>query len=939
MKRKGVFFLAIIVLSLLNNSYSDQPGELNLAGTWQFQLDPDNKGVSEQWFNKDLQDTITLPGATDENKKGPGNSKNDTVNYLTRTYPYWGAAWYQKKVEIPKEWAGKQISLVLERTKRTSVWIDKESAGGQDSLAVMQTYNLSSILTPGMHTITIVVDNKKNPPVYGHQIAEDTQTNWNGIVGQIALVAQDPVWIADTRIYADIVSKKIKAIFTIGNKTGKPAFGKIVFNVKNKNAGNDTTFSPEESAVSNLVDGATISAEYEMGSKAQLWDEFTPVVYELRASLETAGDGTTYKDSASVEFGLREFKTKDKQFCINGKTIFLRGKHDACVFPLTGYAPMDTEGWQRVFRIAKTYGINHYRFHTWCPPEAAFAAADREGIYLQPELPNFGIDISKDPAKIAYNKSEALRIIKTYGNHPSFVMFAMGNEIGGGQKVRKELVQMLQKADPRRLYAQASNYDLGKFVFQEGDDYWTTMRNKLGPDSAVRGSFAHVDIPLGHIQQTGVPSTMKDYSAAIRDITVPVVSHEIGQYQVSPNYKEIEKYTGVVYPRNFEIFRDRLSAKGMLDEADAFFKASGALSVICYREDIEAALRTPKFGGFQLLDLQDFPGQGTALVGILDAFMDSKGLIQPEEWRQFCSSTVPLLLIPKYTWRADETIEATIKAAHYGAADLKDAKPAWQLLDQSGKMVLEGKLDTLNIPQGTLTEIGTIKIPLKDCNVPQKMTIKISLNGTEFTNKYPIWVYSSSVDIAFPENITVSRVWDEETQNKIQSGKPVLLIPELKNLPGSIEGFFASDFWCYPMFRSISEGAKKPIAPGTLGILCDPQHPALAAFPTESHSNWQWWNLVMNSRSVILDDTPKNFRPIIQVIDNFERNHKLGLLFEGKIGKGNLLMCSMDLLGNLNQPECRQMLYSLLQYMQSGSFNPKTELPAEFISKIVTEKP
>ena len=102
---------------------------------------------------------------------------------------------------------------------------------------------------------------------------------------------------------------------------------------------------------------------------------------------------------------------------------------------------------------------------------------------------------------------------------------------------------------------------------------------------------------------------------------IPVVSHEIGQYEVYPNFHEIEKYTGVLKARNFEVFRDRLKETGMLDWADDFFYTSGKLSVQCYKEELEAAARTKRLAGYQILDIQDFSGQGTALVGILDALI------------------------------------------------------------------------------------------------------------------------------------------------------------------------------------------------------------------------------------------------------------------------------------------------------------------------------
>ena len=139
------------------------------------------------------------------------------------------------------------------------------------------------------------------------------------------------------------------------------------------------------------------------------------------------------------------------------------------------------------------------------------------------------------------------------------------------------------------------------------------------------------------------PETMTDYRDFVEQHkNAPVVSHEIGQWCVYPNLDEMTKYTGLLKARNFEIFQDQLERNGMLNQAHDFLMASGKLQALLYKEDIESALRTPGFGGFQLLDLHDFPGQGTALVGVLDPFWDSKGYITAEQYRRFAGPIVPL---------------------------------------------------------------------------------------------------------------------------------------------------------------------------------------------------------------------------------------------------------------------------------------------------------
>jgi hypothetical protein len=437
----------------------------------------------------------------------------------------------------------------------------------------------------------------------------------------------------------------------------------------------------------------------------------------------------------------------------------------------------------------------------------------------------------------------------------------------------------------------------------------------------------------GHIENR-LPSTMVDFSASIAGVPVPAIGHEAGQFQVYPDYREIPQYTGVTRARNLEIFRERLEEAGMLDQAHDFLRASGALSVICYREDIEAALRTPGLAGFQLLDLQDFPGQGTALVGMLNVFMESKGLIEPGEWRRFCCETVPLLRMKKYTWITDETFLGRVQVAHYGPADLPDARVTWTVRGRDGQDLAGGVFDTMTIKQGTVFEVDMFSLPLGAIAAPQNLTITIAIEGTEYRNRYPIWVYPPKVDNSTPNNVMITDSFAAAgTQTHLASGGNVLLLPKLDQLPHSVEGGFQSDFWS-PMFAAAAKRRGVKMPPGTLGILCDPDTPALVEFPTEFHSNWQWWHLVKNSRPIILDDTPADYRPIVQVIDNFARNHKLGLIAETKAGNGKMLICAIDLLGHQDQPEARQLLHSLLQYVDSPAFAPSVELDAKILENL-----
>jgi hypothetical protein len=911
----SAFVSCVLFPCVFMTSAAGAEEKASLAGEWRFQLDRNRAGIDQRWFEADLNDKIMLPGTTDLAKKGdPGVARDP--DRLSRRFPYVDAAWYQRTIDIPEKWNGKRITLTLDRSKPSRAWLDGRELGARDSLVAPHVYELGLAVKPGKHRLSIQVDNGKLRPIGDpHQVSDNTQTNWNGIIGRIELAATDPVWLETITTFPDVEKKSIRVRAKIGNLTGFPAEGKLTINALSRNCPRVHRPSPVTVTFTKLEAGQDVEATLELGADALAWDEFSPALYQLEIVLQGKAGVTPFLDKQTLDAGLRSFIAKGTQFQVNGRNTFLRGKHDACVFPLTGFPPMDKEGWLKVMRVAQSYGINHYRFHTWCPPDAAFAAADELGIYMQPELPNwlpFGDNAEHD----RYMLEEGRRLLSAFGNHPSFVMMSLGNEMSGSRPAMAATVAALRAHDPRHLFAQGSNNFFASPSQAEGDDYWTTMRTRSG-DSMVRGSFSHADLPLGRIQ-TAPANTMDDFSKAIAGVTIPVIGHETGQYSVFPDLKEIPKYTGVLEARNFEIVRDRLQSRGMLDHADDFTRASGRLAALCYRADNELAFRTRGFGGFQILDLQDFPGQGTAMVGILNAFMGSKGLITPEEWRQSCSSSVLLLRFPGYTWTNDQTFTATAEIAHYGKEPIAKAAATWALRDEAGKLVLSGTLSSADVPQGSLTTLGAVSFPLDKVKAPARLNLEIKLGAVK--NQYPLWVYPArSAQTA--DGVIIANKFDEKTRSALAQGARVILMPD-EALPGTLPSIFTPDFWCWSMFSKYAN------PPGTMGLLMDPKHPALAEFPTDFYSNWQWFDIANASRPVILDELPAGTRPIVQVIDNFTRCHRLGLVSEFTFGKGRLLLVSVDLNALTDKPAPRQLLASLISYAKSDRFKPTQPLPA-----------
>ncbi len=633
----------------------------------------------------------------------------------------------------------------------------------------------------------------------------------------------------------------------------------------------------------------------------------------------SSGDEIIWRDRRVLRFGLREVGVQGTQITLNGRPIFLRGTLECCIFPLTGYPPTDVESWRRILRICKAHGLNHIRFHSWCPPEAAFLAADELGFYYQVECPvwaNQGAAIGEGRPVDAWLFQEGWRILDAYGNHPSFLLMAYGNEPAGRfEEYLAEWVTYWRKRDPRRLYTGGAGWPM-----IEENQYHNT--------------------PIPRIQQWGAglasrinakpPETMTDYRAFVEQAGAPVISHEIGQWCVYPNFDEIAKYVGALKPKNFEIFRDFLEANHMGDQAKDFLLASGKLQALCYKEEIESALRTSDFGGFQLLDLHDFPGQGTALVGVLDPFWDEKGYITAEQFRRFCNSTVPLARMQKRYWRTDETFQAEVQLFHFGPTPLVDAALEWRFLGDDGTVWAHGKwLLPGRVEVASQSIVGEIRCALADFPPARKYTLILTLDtgGERYENDWDLWVFAPRLELPVTSQTVLASSIDE-AMHKLQTEGRVLLLLDPAQVNTSSQIGFSSVFWNTAWTRG------QP--PHTLGILCNPVHPVFADFPTEYHSNWQWWELIHGAAAMQIDQLPPALRPLVQPIDTWFEARRLALLFEAQLGAGRLMVCSMDLRTNLNERlVARQFLYSVLRYMEGDAFAPRVAIDKEQLCSLV----
>lgn len=883
--------------------------KIDLSGQWQVKLDAEKQETMPQAY----PETMMLPGTTSAAGLGMPNPAKET-GCLTDAYRFEGAAWFMRTFTAG-DWTGEQTMLTLERTRKTTVYLDGRPIGHQESLCTPHRYFLPPVHA-GEHTLVIRVDNTDYPTRGGHLTSPDTQSNWNGITGEISLTVAHTL-LTDLTVRPDL---RRGCLRVHGHIIGAPdGVAGIVL------PGQMEHLLPYRRGV---LDG-----ECPLKGNEAFWDEAHPEIHTISIDL----DGDVYETT----FGLRDVRTLGRRLLINGRETFLRGKVDNLLYPKTGYTPTDVASWMTILGIAKEYGINHYRYHTACPPDAAFTAADLLGMYMAPELPFWGTVAEEgeegyDERERDFLFQEGFRILREYGHHPSFLWLSLGNELWGSKDVLNRMMRAYREADDTKLYSSgANNYQFVPDVLDEENVF---VGVRLGRERLIRGSYAMCDAPQG-IVQTTAPESVSNYDASIVPETlgqsgeagkvqiqygtgvkevdaqsadalipdVPVISHEVGQYVFYPDFSEIPHYTGPLKPRNIEAMRKNLERAGLYGEHEAFFRQTGHLAVDCYKREIETLLRSREVSGFQLLDLQDYTGQGTALVGVLNAMMENKGLISAEEWREFCAGTVVLGEFASFTGMMGEDIRFDVQISE---CDPEKQHTCIRCTLMDGERELYACDVTPGARQGRLTDAVSVTFPAECYRDAMQeritgLTVVLTLeDGTR--NHYPIWLIP-------PIDIRITREGIEKDGRMVafvsaeeKADGAAIVVPSAE---GQLPAEYCTDFWCYPMFRSISESMGKPVPVGTMGLSIDTASPLLKRFAQEDYTTPAWYAILQTAH---VQRLPADIHPAVQMIDNTERCARLGILYQ----QDGVWHLTARLWEKPNDPAVRALAWSLWEALK-----------------------
>lgn len=939
-------------------------GQMDLPGT----LDENGIGHRDVGANQWHPDAVLGNAAGEIDKDAP------IATRFTRRHTYEGEARISRKITVP-DYGTDRLFVLAERARALRLLVDGEACSvfRQGTLSTPYIFELTGA-APGEHEFTFLSDNSypgmpKAAIYYSSAATDETQTNWNGILGECSMYTRPQNFIDSLRVYPRAVKKEEK------NKAGgyvldvcvelapgaKKVYkdAKIILQSEALAAGEleDTQTLTEIISYSGegLAEAGTDKEEnpktmeiwfrdLPLRENVKLWDEDEGNLYEMAVTLDN-GMSAEDKGGSTAEcrtrFGIRSFGDNGSgRLALNGRAIFLRGEANCAEYPETGHPPMTIPEWKEMLLKYRSYGINFVRFHSHCEPEAAFAAADELGMLLQPELSHWDPkDAFGTEESYRYYRAELVDLLKTYANHPSFVMLTLGNELQAqdeGRERMRELVRTAKRMDPTRLYANGSNAFYGEEGCDPESDFYTSQSCK---DVVIRGTFSGM---RGYLNEN-YPSADRTYDEAMAEIRKeyqkPVFSFEVGQFEVLPDFEELESFHGISDPVNLKLIKKRVEERGLLPTWEKYVEATGELSRLAYREEIEAAMRTRELSGISLLGLQDFPGQGTALVGMMNSHLEPKpyDFARPERFREFFQECRILVKLPHYTYEAGERLIAEVEAANFGKRNIEGVF-CWTLagkksvsengncepaeIKSKNTVIATGEDTEITICRpGSYTEVGSLDIPLDFVEKNTALTLKVRIGDS--ISAYPIWVYRKTTPVC-PENVYETRAFDVKTREILQNGGRVYLSPDAdkESLPNSIKTQFTTDFWSVGTF-SDQEGG--------MGQLIDTEHPIFKEFPTDFHTDWQWW-IMATKRAVIL---PHPMKTIITEMDSYAFLRPMAQMIEFRCLKGKVLLSTMELHKSQQYPEVRALQASIYTYLSGENFEPAEEITEEELSMLV----
>ena len=927
-----------------------------LDGTWKFATDPDDRGEAEQWF---------LPSATLPKMPLPGYAPTadgtirvpgiwDNQGYGTETnevrHNFIGKGWYKRQIEIPDDWAGRRVFLVITGASRyAKTWVNDHFLGEHIGAKSVFEYDITKYVSPGKTaTLTIQVDSKQRWEIDALSgcsfLIDYLETPWGGIWGHVLLEARSDAWLSDLFIEPDVAESSCTASATLNGDAALADGVRLeVFDATGTRVAEATS---KPSRVTAAI------------PDAKLWTPDSPTLYTARLSL--LKDGKTI-DSIESRFGMREFTIDGPYILLNGKRVMLRGYGDDHIYPEQMAMPSDKELYLKRLRLIKSYGFNHVRHHSTMMPPEYYDACDEVGMISTGEfpiiyhivLPGVGskwqklVPAGTDPvaAHETYRR-EWTAVLRQFRNHPSIMCWAMGNELGqydGLPKPRTLFADIARQYDPQRFFIDsdgvapnvlAGNVPNDPLSDRDTLDFYTVQFNDPGANPIDNSGKFHTPRPLK-----------------------PNISHEAGNYVTFSRPDLVDQFQHNIKPFWLTDGKTKLEKLGLFQEANGWAEKSEQLYSLLHKYNLEGLRKNPFLSGYHWWLFQDY---WTSSNGIVDHYFRPKSIAK-DDVVKFNNDVVLLQDGLQRTYRGQEHLKLKLLVSNFSFERLQ-GNLRWKVTVGDRTVAQEQHALTNPVPQGELVEIGIIDVELPEIESPanMKITIELTANGKHFANDWPSRLYPAVIQPkALPVPVYANEIYakqfpgwsiqpipskgdlgdravyltswpcDPRIVDALKRGASVVLIDGADQLMESCPITFRTSWW--------RAGEKPHDSKNHTGTFVY-DHPVTRAIAPDDWCDDGWFHLIEGSKKFNLETGPTRPEVIIRALPGMLVVKDYALLFEVGAEKGTLLASGLNHRRAKGRPENEWLVARLLEHAAQLK-QPKAKWLASIFPEVVSVAP
>ena len=863
-----------------------------------------------------------------------------------------GVGWYKKEIEVPKDWAGKTVTMTIGGARVESfVFINGMFAGYHFGHNTPFETDLTDHLEYGKtNCITIAVSNLA--PYINSCALRGFQSSAAGIYGDVVIHVSDGPGRIESLFLRPIknLSKirwwvDLKAKHGTNEETTKLCW-KIADNQRK-------TIKSGEINVRALEAGELYRLEFDIDSNGiGPWSVWKPQLYSIEAVWKKKDK---VWDCKLQSFGMREMKAEDKKLFLNSRPIYLRGTADHCYFAPNIHPPLsNVEYFRKIIRRLKELGFNFIRCHTWVPSQEFMQAADEEGILFQVEL-------SSPKTESFNNKSmeQWQEIIKWSRSHPSVVLYCGGNEEIANEGLIYHFEQRYLAAkelDPSCLVVPMESIDAvetnwtqnGKPVIpvpahldMELPEYQERLLKRINRSTdvfAVRNN----DISYSNFQG----GSWKNMESKLSRYDMPIISHESGIIGCYLDLTLKDRYTGTIPPDFYEAAIENLKDAGRLHMARQYYENSALWSAATHKYVLEEARKCKSLDGYNHLGAWDSHWLLAGYAcGIMNEFLELRHGNTVEQVLQYNGESVALLDNEKeYVFWEGDAFAKDIIVSLFGGCDLRSGELVWSV-SRDGDTLLSGKIKDLCAPDGDVTKICKLEFRWPEVKESCEALLKVSIRSEEYnlSNQWRIWIFKKrdapKIRAGAKEGIFVKlsnrfpglkrlesckdeklRIVDKIGQDDIEhlkTGGDVLLL--------GTEPF--------PSKRTAFQIGVAGRALMDFATVVN-KHPVFKYLPNNGWCDWQFKKLLDGGSCVIFNELPTEFDPILEVVSSYKYVRLQASVWETNVEGGRLFVASCNF-DSLNDPATVAMLDGVLEYVTSKEFQPKTRFSIESINKLL----